>query len=161
MHETKPTQSGHSTIKQIIARICAFYDSIRNLLIKILIWCVFSVIASCVPIIVIMVFDKIGGQHPFHQLGAYISDYFLAIFAIAANLCGSAINAKKRPWCIIVAVLSMVSSLMLYALIYKRPDYIDPPVVPTLFKIFSIALMLNGLLGIWIEYKQHQEETSE
>lgn len=128
-------------------------------------WLLFSVLASCAPTLLKMIFDWALEYNFSARELYYLSDLLLIICAVAANAWSYALDAGNREGCVTVAAISLTAGIGISSFFYEN-DKVQIPGSSN-FRFFWIVafvlLIVNAAIGVWIECRPNKgsTETSE
>lgn len=119
---------------------------------RILHWLLFSVFLSVLPLILSISQDKMSIECTFDQIKEkYATDFILAVFAVAVNLCGCTVYGRVRIDGLCISIVSMLYLLSKYTHLHNPKTELLPGVLNKLLIVVLTILLLNAIFGIIIQ----------
>lgn len=119
---------------------------------KILHWLLFSVFLSLLPLILSISQDRMSIECTFDQIKEkYATDFILAAFAVAVNLCGCTVYGGVRIDGLCISIVSMLYLLSKYTHLHNPKTELLPGVMNRLLVAVLVILFLNAIFGIILQ----------
>lgn len=115
-------------------------------------WLLFSVILSLLPLFLAISQDRMSIECTFDQIKEkYATDFILAVFAVAVNLCGCTVHGRVRVDGLGVSIVSMLYLLSKYIHLHNPKTELLPGVMNDLLGVVLGLLVINAIFGIILQ----------
>lgn len=124
---------------------------------RIVLWLLFGVLISIIPIVLALVYDLISGYSFSAIKMEYLSDFILVIVAVAANVCNASLSEKIEWVWFGFSIIALIYGIGLYSFLYRRSNPIMSSWVNGLIVVSLFIFLFISLGGLIIESSRNDK----